>query len=259
MPAAVATNPAPRTPHPAPEVPQAPTVYLAGDVHLDGSANAFPAFLDRLAARSPARLVILGDLFEYWLESERVAHLHDGVLSRLRALKAAGWRLDLVLGNREFAAGRLLAISSGCRLHWPRLDLTVGGRHVRVVHGDRLCHDPGYRALAAWMRAFWWRGWYPCVPVVVHDLFARWLRGRSRGIQVKRARAPGRPRVFIDRRRVQATGRGADTVVAGHIHQSWRRTIGGIDLILVGDWPNGRGQWVEGFADGRLERRVADF
>jgi UDP-2,3-diacylglucosamine pyrophosphatase LpxH len=48
-------------------------------------------------------------------------------------------------------------------------------------------------------------------------------------------------------------------VVAGHIHQSWRRTIGGVDLILVGDWPNGCGQWVEGFADGRLERKATGF
>ena len=55
--------------------------------------------------------------------------------------------------------------------------------------------------------------------------------------------------------RAGAAGRGADVLVAGHVHESWRRRIGGTDLILAGHWPPGRGHWVEGFADGRLERR----
>lgn len=233
-----------------------PLLYIAGDVHLDGGANAFPAFLDQLAARAPARLIILGDLFEYWLETTAMAAMHEGVLGRLRRLKTAGWRLDLVLGNREFAAGRLLASRSGCRMHWPVLDIALGDRRIRIVHGDRLCYDPGYRMFAAFMRAFFWRGWYPAFPGVVQDLVARFLRGRSRAKQRRRyERPPGsRPRVFIDRRKVQGSARTCDTLVAGHIHQSWRRTIGGVDMILVGDWPAGVGQWVEGYADGRLER-----
>jgi UDP-2,3-diacylglucosamine hydrolase len=233
-----------------------PSLYIAGDVHLDGGVSAFPGFLDQLAQRRPARLVLLGDLFEYWLETPAMAALHDAVLARLRALRAAGWRLDLVLGNREFAAGRLLAVASGCQVHWPRLDLVLAGRRVRIVHGDRLCHDPGYRLFAAVMRAFFWRGWYPAFPGPVQDLVARFLRRRSQAKQRRRYERPAgsRPRVFIDRRKVQGAARGCDTLVAGHIHQSWRRTIGGVDLILVGDWPAGNGHWVEGYADGRLER-----
>jgi UDP-2,3-diacylglucosamine hydrolase len=246
----------PGTPHLTVGHPEHPVLYVAGDVHLDGGANAFPDFLDRLARRPPARLVILGDLFEYWLETDLMARLHEGVLSRLRRLKAAGWQLDLVLGNREFAAGRLLAARSGCRVHWPYLDLTMGARRLRIVHGDRLCYDPGYRAFAAFMRAFFWRGWYPAFPGPVQDLVARFLRSRSKAKQRRRYDCPPgtRPRVFIDRRKVQGSARTCDTLIAGHIHQSWRRTIGGIDLILVGDWPVGRGHWVEGYRDGRLER-----
>jgi len=240
----------------APRTSHHPVLYIAGDVHLDGGANAFPAFLDQLASRPPARLIILGDLFEYWLETTAMAAMHEGVLGRLRRLKDVGWRLDLVLGNREFAAGRLLAVRSACQLHWPVLDVHLGTRRVRIVHGDRLCHDPSYRMFAAFMRAFFWRGWYPAFPGVAQDLVARFLRGRSRAKQRRRyERPPGsRPRVFIDRRKVQGSARTCDTLVAGHIHQSWRRTIGGVDMILVGDWPAGVGQWVEGYVDGRLER-----
>lgn len=232
----------------------APILYIAGDVHLrgdEGAAAAFPRFLDRLAARSPARLVLLGDLFEYWLETAASAERYEHVLARLRALRDAGWMLDLVLGNREVAAGRLLAVRSGCRTHWPKLDIPLGPRRVRVVHGDRLCHDPPYRFFAAWMGSFWQRGWTSLHPAPVQDAVARALRRRSRGTPSPGRRGPAR--VFIDRRRVQAAARGADTLVAGHIHEAWRRGVGGVDLMLVGDWSGGTGRWIEGHADGRLE------
>lgn len=232
-----------------------PVLYICGDIHLRDGAGAFGRFLDRLAARPPARLVILGDLFEYWLETSAAIERHADVLSRLRALGAAGWRLDLVRGNRELAAGRRLEAASGCRLHWPRLDIDLGPVRVRIVHGDRLCHDPGYRLFSAWMAGFWMRAWQQLHPPAAQEAVARLLRARSRALQARRHAEPRRSRIFIDRRRVQAAARGADVLVAGHIHESWRRRLGGVDLLLVGDWPEPRAQWVEGWADGRLERR----
>lgn len=243
------TDHRPRTTH--------PTLYICGDVHLGGEAGTFGRFLDRLAARPPARLVILGDLFEYWLETDAAVARHADVFARLRGLAAAGWRLDLIRGNRELAAGRRLESASGCHLHWPRLDVMLGAVRVRIVHGDRLCHDPGYRFFSAWMGGFWMRAWQQVHPPAVQDAIARLLRARSRSLQLRRHAKPRRSRVFIDRRRVQAAARGADVLVAGHIHEAWRRPVGGVDLILVGDWPGSLGHWVEGWADGRLERHAA--
>ncbi len=231
-----------------------PVLYVAGDVHLVGGPSGFARWLDQLATRPPARLVLVGDLFEYWLDTAGAAARYGDVLGRIRALLAIGWRVDLVRGNREMSAGRRLEVATGSRLSWPALDLPLGPRRLRIVHGDRLCHDPGYRAFAAFMAGFWLRILALCVPAPVQDLVARHLRRRSRERQERRT---PRDRVFIDRRRVQAAGRGVDTLIAGHIHQSWRRTIGGVDLILVGDWPGDLGHWVEGYADGRLERIAA--
>lgn len=233
-----------------------PILYIAGDIHLTGGPSAFDRWLDELAKREPARLVILGDLFEYWLETDDAVERYREVLQRLRALKKAGWRLDLVTGNRELAAGRRLEMESGCALHWPSLDLKLGERMVRIVHGDRLCQDPPYRFFSAWMRSFWHRIWQCCHASIVQDAVARFLRRRSQS----RQRSPTmRQRVFIDRRKVQAAARQVDTLIAGHIHQSWRRTIGGVDMILVGDWPGSSGRWVEGFADGALRRQQGEF
>ena len=234
----------------------APTLFIAGDVHLGGthsdSGTAFPQWLDWLAIRPPARLVLLGDLFEWWIDGDEAVARHAVVLERLRLLAERGWRLDLVQGNRELVAGRRLEAASGCRLHRRRLDIQLGPVRVRIVHGDRLCFDPGYRAYVAVVESFPFAWFQRLHPIAVQESVASWLRRRSAG----RHRAPrpssGRPRVFLDRRRIQAAARDSDVVVAGHIHQAWRRRIGGVDLILVGDWPGDRGQWIEGTADGRL-------
>jgi UDP-2,3-diacylglucosamine pyrophosphatase LpxH len=239
------------TPHTA-AVPE-PVLYIAGDVHHDGTDPGFGLWLDRLAAREPARLVILGDLVEWWVDTAGSAQRHEPILGRLRRLRAAGWRIDVIRGNREMAAGRSFEIASGCRLRWPRLDLDLGPLRLRIVHGDRLVHDPGYRAWAAVCRSFPFRLWQNLHPARVQELIATALRRNSRG---NRPYDPDRPRrIFIDPRKVQAAARGVDVLIAGHVHEAWRRRIGGVDLILAGHWPHGVGHWVEGFADGRLERR----
>ncbi len=236
-----------------------PVLYIAGDIHLRDGGGPFPVFLDELAQRAPARLVILGDLFDYWLETDDACARYAPVLERLRALRARGWRLDLVRGNREFAAGRRLAMASGCTLHWPRLDLGLGPVRLRIVHGDRLCHDPLYRGFAAWIGSYWHRTWQALHPAWGQDVVARWVRRRSSAAQRTRTQRPPRHRVFIDPRRVAASARGCDVMVAGHIHEAWRRKLRGTDLMLVGDWPGQQGRWIEGFADGRLEARLQVF
>jgi UDP-2,3-diacylglucosamine hydrolase len=230
-----------------------PVLYIAGDVHLRGDAGPFAAWLDELVACPPARLVILGDLFDYWLETDGAVRRYAGVLMRFRALRRLGWRIDLVRGNRELVAGRRLAAAAGAPLHWPACDVELGPLRVRIVHGDRLCHDPGLRTLTAWMSGFWFRAWQAGHPGVVQEWVARFMRRSSQRTQRQRNAVgySGR-RPFLDPRRVRAAARGADVLVAGHIHEQWRRRVGGIDVMLVGDWPGRAGHWIEGFADGRL-------
>lgn len=231
-----------------------PVLYVAGDVHHDGSDAGFADWLDALAARPPARLVVLGDLVEWWVDNGASITRHEPVLGRMRALRRRGWQVDVVRGNREMVAGRAFEVACGARLHWPRLDLVLGGMRVRIVHGDRLVHDPGYRAWAALARSFPFLAWQRLHPATIQETVAAGLRRNSRGNRP----AGGYHHVFIDPRRVRAAARGADVLLAGHVHESWRRRYGGVDLILVGHWPPGRGHWVEGFADGRLARCSGD-
>lgn len=233
-----------------------PVLYIAGDVHLRSDDGPFLVWLDRLALRHPARLVILGDLFEYWVDTAGAAQRYAGTLAKLRSLRLLGWRVDVIRGNREQVAGRRLAVALGGRMHWPSFDVQLGPRLVRIVHGDRLCHDRGLRAMTAWLSSFWFSAYQACHPEWMQEAVARWIRRCSEAGHRRRAEqaayTPRGRRPFLDPRRVRGAARGADTLVAGHIHEQWRRQVGGVDLLLVGDWPPSGGHWIEGFADGRL-------
>ncbi|MEK7416023.1 MAG: metallophosphoesterase [Planctomycetota bacterium] len=231
-----------------------PVLYIAGDVHHDGSDDAFIRWLDQLATKAPARLVILGDLVEWWIDAGSSSVRHEPVLGRLRHLRQLGWHIDVVRGNREVTAGRTFEIACGSRLVWPRLDIVLGSTRVRIVHGDRLVHDPAYRGWAALATSFAFRVWQRLHPAFIQELVAVWMRRNSHGNKPKVYR-----RIFIDPRRVRAAARGCDVLIAGHIHESWRRHYGGVDLMLVGHWPSGHGHWIEGYADGQLDRCSAAF
>lgn len=228
----------------------APVVYIAGDVHLTGDGGPFMAWLDRLATRPAARLVILGDLFEYWIDTDESVQRYLGVFQRLRALRHLGWRIDLVLGNREMVSGRRLVAAVGVPVHWPSLVVPLGPRRIRVVHGDRLCGEVGHRALTALLRCFCFRAWQACHPDAVQDLVARWIRRASKAGQ--RRRRAGRRHPRIHPLWLLGAMRGVDAVVAGHIHLQRHWRLSGAELLLVGDWPPEGGHWVEGHADGRL-------
>lgn len=229
-------------------------LYVVGDVHLDGGRNAFVSFLAELAGRPPARLVILGDLFEYWLDTEASVERNAAACAALRSLAAAGWRLDLILGNREMAAGRRLPAATACRIAWPGLRLQLGPRRIHIVHGDRLCPEPAQRLLTVQVRSFWFTAIRGMVPDWLLERVALGLRRLSRRRRLRRRRrlARGQPVIGFDPLRVRRAAGDAGTLIAGHIHECWRRQVGPNVVYLVGDWDARRGSWIEGRADGQL-------
>lgn len=238
---------------------QDPLIYVAGDVHLRDASGPFMGFLRMLHKRQPARLVILGDLFEYWLETDRCMQRYQAVFDQLRLLREQGWQLDFVLGNRELSSGERLRLACKVDTHWPHLDLQLHGKQIRIVHGDRLCHDPSYHLMAALLRGFWSRAFHLSMPASVHHHLAQLGRSLSKGTPQTPSAKRRLNKVFIDPRRVAAHKRHADIVIAGHIHRVMHKQVRGIELLVVGDWQGRHGHWIEISAAGRCQMRDAQF
>lgn len=203
------------------------STLIFSDVHLSVAPHGkekmagFITFLRGIDSSRVERVIVLGDLFDFWFEYRHV--IFSGYFEVLRAfadLRDAGVELHFVCGNHDFWAGRFLSNDLGFHVHPATLRLELGGKRVLLVHGDGI--DPadyGYRVYKRIARA----------PLVVklfsllHPDWAMWLAQKvshgsrylfmaddlSEGNQVKPLQAYARAAL--------ASGE-ADVVILGHSH-----------------------------------------
>lgn len=205
-----------------PEVELAPGTLVIADLHLDAGPSAQPpheflAFLER--ARSAARLVILGDLFDAWVGPAH-AELAGArrVLDALAALTDSGTALDVVHGNRDFLLEATFEQRTGARVHPAGFVGRCAGVRTLLVHGDELCTlDHGYQRLKSVLRSGPVRWLAPRLPRPLSLAAARRLRSAS--VRAVAEKPPESKR----QQRAEASALGeaarARHLVVGHAHE----------------------------------------
>lgn len=221
-------------------------VWVTGDVHLSPGDEGRAAFFVRFLQAAQAgcdRLVILGDLFDFWIGPRHAAGCAYGpVVEALRAARAAGFPLEFLCGNRDFLGPRELE-AIGLRLHGDLLLLErAGQRRTLVTHGDLLVEgDHSYRRYRRWVRAGWFHLGYRIVPVWFRLLVARWLRGASR-----RKLSRVTPYAFpIDLTGSQAwqAEHGAQELLMGHLHRAEHHPHGERATHMLAGWTDAGGPY----------------
>jgi len=137
------------TPYPEPRQVGNGGVAVFADAHLgqaEGDGEDFLAALDEVVGRGFRTIVFLGDIFHYFIGSEKLeTPLIRRVLLGWDELAERGLELRYIEGNRDF-------FLRGTR--WARAfaaygdtdGLQVGGRRYAFVHGDRVnTRDLPYR------------------------------------------------------------------------------------------------------------------
>ena len=238
-----------------PEVDLPAGTRVIGDLHLDvereGDEEVL-AFLTWLDDHEEApRLVILGDLFEFWIgpAQERAA---APVLRALAARTRAGVAVDVVPGNRDFLLGGRFERLTRARVH-PEgfVGRTAAGRTL-FLHGDTLCTgDVGYQRLRRVLRSGPVRWLGPRLPGAVGRAVARRLR-RASSAAVS-AKAPLEVAMRPEAARAAAEAAGAGTIVCGHAHAFRDELLeGGTRWLVVDAFGGARDALVVG-EDGRVE------
>jgi UDP-2,3-diacylglucosamine hydrolase len=130
-------------PDPASEAEPARAVFFS-DVHVaperPEKTEALLAFLDRLRGEGCGHAYILGDLFNFWVgRGHEAMPGYREVVERLAALRASGCGLTIVHGNRDFHLGEEIARATGALVVPDATTVRLGGRLVRLAHGDGLC------------------------------------------------------------------------------------------------------------------------
>lgn len=221
---------------------------VLADLHL----NSVPGDLDRFAValasvreRGVREVVLLGDLFRTLVG---FPHFWDDAIRRglgeLRAARAAGVRIVLVEGNRDFFLDEpALApyLDAAGAVH----SFTASGRRFLVEHGDLINRRD--RAYLAWRTisksrtARLWARWLPAA-IALRIVTGTEARLARTNFSYRRA-LPEDDLAAAARRHFRA---GVDVVLWGHFHRAWRLVSGEREARVLQSWEeSGAVTWVD--------------
>lgn len=132
--------------------------YITSDVHLGAvppaTERSFLRFLEHVGAEG-SRLIIPGDLFDFWFEYGDIIHgRHFRTLAALADVVDAGVEVILTGGNHDAWGGRFLEEHVGVAFHAGTIRTEIAGRSALLAHGDGVGRgDMRYRALKAVIRS----------------------------------------------------------------------------------------------------------
>ncbi len=219
-------------------------LYIFSDAHLgSGSADLEAVKVARIAQlfekvkTDGDRLVILGDLFDFWFEYKHaVPKDHHEVLFLLRDLVKYGVQVDYVSGNHDFWMDNYFEDQIGLTLHRDHLDLEYGGRKLHLIHGDGLAAaDRGYRFLKKILRNRFNIWLYRKLPPDWAIPLAKWVSGSSRDYTSRRDHTF---QPDYEAYAAEKLNGGYDVVAIGHLHIPQLIQLDGGAYINTGDFIN---------------------
>ncbi|MEM7482857.1 MAG: UDP-2,3-diacylglucosamine diphosphatase [Acidobacteriota bacterium] len=238
------------------------SVALIADNHLNGPGGAAEPFLAQLAAlpgEGCKRLILMGDLFQAWVGSEKFETPDiAAVVEALRALREAGLRVDYVEGNRDFflqASPYADAFDSVVR----EVAFTVDGVRYLAVHGDGLDdRDWQYRFWRTLSKSWLSRALVLRTPRRFAQRLVTSTERRLSGTNFKHKREL--PEAVIRRYAARRLSEGYDVLLLGHFHEERTWQVEGGEVRLLEAWfTSRRVEWVGGNGPGgSLEAPVAD-
>ena len=224
--------------------------YLISDLHLESTRPATVRALRRflLDHQDCDALYILGDLFEVWIGDDDDSPLAREVTEMLHRFTAAGPKLYLLPGNRDFLLGRDFCKAVGGKLLRDPRVVNLYGTPTLLLHGDSLCtRDTEYQAFRKTTRSAAWQNELLARSLDERRSLARELRNRSREANSNKAEdimdvTPSEvERAFLDHE--------VQCMVHGHTHRPARHEHAAGVRWVLGDWDQ-KGWYVKADPEG---------
>lgn len=219
-------------------------VHIVSDVHLGAvpreTEEAFRRWLLHVK-ESAGRLVVNGDMFDFWFEYDRVIiSAHVRVLALLADLVESGVPVLFMGGNHDWWGGDFLRREIGVDFHREPVRVRLKGRSVLIAHGDGLgAGDVGYRLLRRVLRGGLTRWLFRRLHPDVGVRLAGWVSGTrdqldSAGAPANKARAAFLSEWAAARLKSDPT---LDIVALGHGHEPVVTEVApGRFYVNSGDW-----------------------
>jgi UDP-2,3-diacylglucosamine hydrolase len=229
------------------------------DLHLAAERpRTIARFLQFLKDDAPAHreLVILGDLFEFWIGDDAAAPARP-IVEALAAITARDQRLLLMHGNRDPLLGHAFATATGGTLLADPIVVDVAGMPTLLSHGDAWCtRDVAYQQFRATVRQPQFQRDFLSKPLAERVAFARGLRMQSEN--EKTAKAMDIMDVTPEAVLAALRDAGVRRIIHGHTHRPASHVVDLGDALaerwVLPDWDfdgaEPRGGFLD-FAEGR--------
>jgi UDP-2,3-diacylglucosamine hydrolase len=246
-------------------------IYFVSDIHLGaGTAeqarrteDAFCRWLDSIAS-DVEQLYLLGDIFDFWFEYERV--VPKGcvrVLGRLAEMSRRGVRITFYVGNHDMWCGDYLTEECGVRVVYAPAVEDLAGRRVHLAHGDNLNikDKPMLRLMNGCFRssvARWLFKW------LIHpDLalkFGHWWSGKSRKSHGSEPITPAMLDFLVRYAREHRTqNTDVSLYIFGHMHLGYLLRDAECDLLFLSDWSGREATYATMDAEGKTELKTFEI
>jgi len=221
-----------------------PAACFISDAHLGVRSPGWQSREERLLRFLRAMpsevsdLVVVGDLFDFWIEYRNLYRSeYFQTLRVLADLRDRGVRLHYVAGNHDFALGPLLTDQVGFLVYPRALSGELLGAHIHVEHGDGvLPSEIPYRVVRALLRSRLNQALYkmlhPTIGIGLAGLASRLSRHGSSGRPLKQTRIEAYRAAAA--RLLKQTG--AEIVVLGHSHTPELCRFAGGTYCNTGEW-----------------------
>ncbi|MBK8454553.1 MAG: UDP-2,3-diacylglucosamine diphosphatase [Thiofilum sp.] len=244
------------------------STWFISDLHLfpnrPHSMALLLQFLDYLARHRPQGLYILGDLFEYWVGDDVLAHpLGVGFMPVVEAfsrLSAQGVPIAFQHGNRDFLVGKAFAAQTGFILLPDQHLIDLYGIPTLLMHGDSLCTDDhAYQQLRTQLRNPQWQEQFLSLPLEQRIAQAQALRAESQAQMHTKAETildvtPAAVKDVMQQYQLTQLIHGHTHRPAIHkffIHEQYCKRI------VLGDWYGTKGSFLK--VDAQSVRLLADY
>jgi len=199
-------------------------LYIFSDAHLGADTTekeaekvAKIASLFEKVKADGDRLVILGDLFDFWFEYQHaIPKEHHKLLFMLTDLIERGIAIDYVSGNHDFWMGDFFSNQMGITVHRDFFDFEYDSKRLHLIHGDGLARaDRSYRLLKRILRNRFNVWLYRKLPPDWAMPLAKKVSGSSRRRTSRRDQSFAADYVAYAEQKLAS---GFDIVAIGHLH-----------------------------------------
>ena len=130
--------------------------YFVSDLHLNSADESklarFRDFLDRLQRESVTHLFLVGDIFDLWVgDHAYFQRAFASVVEPIQKLVKSGIEVHYFEGNHDLHLRGFWEDQVGALVHVEAEVFELGGRRVRVEHGDQMNPDDRGYLFLRWL------------------------------------------------------------------------------------------------------------